>query len=414
MIETTKPSVCIIGGGNAAHALAALLPHRGYARTTMYCPFQDEADRMNAGLSEQGGSMRGDFASHNDPGGLVEGTPLLVSKDAKDVVPDSDVLVMPLPSFAYPSTLEGIKPYLREGQTICVTPGQGGFDWFAREILGPELLEKITIVGVMPMPFNCRIEEFGKLVHVQELKKKYSIGVVPRSAFEKSRDLIADMFNSGTVLPAGEGTFLECSMFPINAVIHPSRLITLLGGLKEGETLPENPYFYEDFTPEGAKCMDDVNKELIAIGKSLAAKGIPVDVPHIFDWLACYVYGEPADSDLCRFFRTNDAYKGFRCPLIPAETNGSNGGKGGGFVPNYKNRYFTEDIPLGLCLYKGLADIADVCTPKMDEIVEFCQSRMGKEYIVGGKLEGKDVGETSAPQRFGIRTVGDLKKLYYP
>jgi opine dehydrogenase len=65
-------------------------------------------------------------------------------------------------------------------------------------------------------------------------------------------------------------------------------------------------------------------------------------------------------------------------------------------------------------LYKGLADIAEVDTPKIDSIIEYCQKYMGKEYVVNGKLVGKDVGETSAPQKFGIRTIDDLKKLYYP
>ena len=52
-----------------------------------------------------------------------------------------------------------------------MTPGQGGFDWFAKDILGTELLSKIVIIGLMPMPFNLRIETFGKLVKVQEFKK---------------------------------------------------------------------------------------------------------------------------------------------------------------------------------------------------------------------------------------------------
>lgn len=44
----------------------------------------------------------------------------------------------------------------------------------------------------------------------------------------------------------------------------------------------------------------------------------------------------------------------------------------------------------------------------------YCQKYMKKEYVVDGKLVGKDVGETTAPQRFGINTINDLKKLYYP
>ena len=140
----------------------------------MFCPFRDQAEQIREGIAEQDGYMIANFASHNTPLGIVKGKPTVVSKDAKDVISDADVIIMPLPSFAYPSTIEGIKPYLKEGQ-IIVTPGQGGFDWFAKDILGEELLNKITICGIMPMPFNCRIETFGKLVNVQELKKKYSM-----------------------------------------------------------------------------------------------------------------------------------------------------------------------------------------------------------------------------------------------
>ena len=400
-----KPSVCIVGGGNAAHVLAALLPYQGY-ETRMFCPYNDQAEQINIGLLEQDGFMHATFASHNQPSGLIKGKPLLVSKEAKEVIPSSDVLLCALPSFTYTSTVTDIKPYLHEGQTVVVTPGQGGFDWIAEDILGTDLLSKITVVGLMPMPFNCRISEFGKHVHVQELKKNYSTGVMPKSAFDKSKQMIEDMIG-GSVLSAGEGTFLECSMFPINAIIHPSRLFTLLSSWEDGKVLDENPLFYEDFTAEGSKCMDETNKELIEIGKGLTAKGVPVDIPHIFDWLACYVYNEAKDSNLQRFFQTNAAYKGFRCPLIPAK-------EGKGFVPDFTNRYFTEDIPCGLCLYKGLADIAEVETPKIDSIIEYCQKYMGKEYVVNGKLVGKDVGETSAPQKFGIRTIDDLKRLYYP
>lgn len=77
-----EQAVCIAGGGNAAHAL-------------------------------------------DDPAGQVEGTPAVISKEASDVIPGADVILMPLPSFAHPGILSGVKEHLRKGQTICVTPGQG-------------------------------------------------------------------------------------------------------------------------------------------------------------------------------------------------------------------------------------------------------------------------------------------------
>jgi len=406
-------SICIIGGGNAAHALAALLPFRGY-ETTMWCPFQDEAERINVGLAEQDGYMIADFSSHNTPSGIIKGKPLLVSKNPQDVVPDADVLIMPLPSFVYPSTLKDIKPHLRAGQILCVTPGQGAFDWYAQDILGTELMNEIIIIGLMPMPFNLRIETFGKLVHVQMLKQKYSIGVLPRTAYSNAKALIEGMFD-GSVQPAGNGSFLEVTMFPINAVIHPARLYTLLSSWKEGDILRENPLFYEEYGTEAAQCMNDVNEDLIQIGKRLTEKGVPVEIPNIFDWLACYVYDEPKDSTIQRFFETSSGYKGFRCPLIPAAAAACDSGdteQGKGFVPDFTNRYFTEDIPNGLCVYKGLADIACVQTPTIDKILVFFQTHMQKEFVVNGKLEGKDVDTTSAPQRFGLTTISDLKMIY--
>jgi hypothetical protein len=139
------------------------------------------------------------FASHNEPSGAEKGTPSVISKaDATDVVPGSKILS--LPSFAYPMILKGLKDHLHEGQTICVTPGQGSFDWFARNILGEDLVSEITILWVScQMPFHCRIEEFGKIANVQELKKKYCIGVShPMRHFRNvssSRRICSDMHN---------------------------------------------------------------------------------------------------------------------------------------------------------------------------------------------------------------------------
>jgi len=69
------------------------------------------------------------------------------------------------------------------------------------------------------------------------------------------------------------------------------------------------------------------------------------------------------------FFRTNPGYRGFRYPF--KELPDRNGWK-----PDFSNRYFTEDIPLNLCIYKGVADFVNVNTP----VIDWMQSHMDKEY----------------------------------
>lgn len=40
----------------------------------------------------------------------------------------------------------------------------------------------------------------------------------------------------------------------------------------------------------------------------------------------------------------------------------------GGFVPDFKSRYFTEDFPFGLFIIRELAQKHNIKTPYMDEI----------------------------------------------
>jgi len=387
--------VCIVGGGNAAHALAALLPSRGF-RTVWYAPFEDEAKRINSQLARYK-TISATFAPHNTPNGEVQGRPLIVSADAQDVIPSSDVLLLPVPSFAYSPLLRQMKDHLRPGTFVGVTPGQGGFDWIAQEILGSTLFSQITVFAILPMPFNCRTTEFGHSVAVQTYKRHYRIGVVPEVRKEEALAINRALFGHTEFI----GHFINCTLYPINAIIHPQRLYRLCKDwTPDGPPLKENPFFYEHMDEESTSYMDQVNKELIEVCERLTALGMEAKVPHIFEFLS-WVYPEVKAKNLVEIFASNDAYKGFRCPFKRVD---------GGWVPDFENRYFTEDIPCGLCIYKGVADIVNVPTPMMDRVLTWAQEHMGKEYLVEGRLQGKDVGETTAPQRFGITTVAQLKK----
>jgi len=72
-----------------------------------------------------------------------------------------------------------------------------------------------------------------------------------------------------------------------------------------------------------------------------------------------------------------------------------------GFVkPNIAHKFF-EDCPFGLCIYKDIALMFHVQTPLLDRILTWNQSLVGKEYLVNGKLTGRDMSETSCPSVFG-------------
>merc|ERR1712113_951832 len=139
-----------------------------------------------------------------------------------------------------------------------------------------------------------------------------------------------------------------------------------------------------------------------AICQAVPGTGTPEQVPDLRSYLAAIYAGQiEDDSTIKGCTSTNDGFKGFRCPMKQ---------EGDGWVPDFANRYFTEDIPEGFCMYKGIADLAGVETPTIDHILGFFQNLMGKEYLKDGKLAGKDVGETKSPQRYGVTSLEELLK----
>lgn len=80
----------------------------------------------------------------------------------------------------------------------------------------------------------------------------------------------------------------------------------------------------------------------------------------------------------------------------------------GEWVPDFQHRYLSEDVPYGLTVTKGVAQIMGLHTPDTDRVLTWAQGHLGKEFMVGSELKGKDVKETRAPQAFGFNTLDDL------
>jgi hypothetical protein len=82
------------------------------------------------------------------------------------------------------------------------------------------------------------------------------------------------------------------------------------------------------------------------------------------------------------------------------------------FVPNFGYRYLSEDVPFGLVITRALAEIANVETPTIDEVISWAQSAMQKVYLVGGSLEGTDARDLPIPQHHGVSTLRHLIDWY--
>ena len=122
---------------------------------------------------------------------------------------------------------------------------------------------------------------------------------------------------------------------------------------------------------------------------------------HIYNWyMRCYPQDISDKTNLYTAIQTNAAYQGLKHPVKKNED--------GKFLPDFSHRYMTEDIPFGLVVIRGIAEIMGIETPNIDKVLTWSQQQMGKEYLVDKKLQGKDISTSRAPQSYGFTTIESI------
>ena len=89
-------------------------------------------------------------------------------------------------------------------------------------------------------------------------------------------------------------------------------------------------------------------------------------------------------STMAKLVGTNAAYGMAKTPMIRTPS---------GVAPNPKHRVVVDDIGWGLCVLVSIADRLHVPAYMMKMLINWHQDLMGKEYLVNGRLVGRDCGE---------------------
>ena len=97
------------------------------------------------------------------------------------------------------------------------------------------------------------------------------------------------------------------------------------------------------------------------------------------------------------------AFKGIKTPMLKKEL---------GYIPDFKSRYFLEDFPYGLCIIKGFADILDVNTPVIDNILMWFEQIANVSYYIDNEFVGEDLEKLPLPKNYGLNTVEDIISYY--
>lgn len=381
--------ITICGGGNAAHTSAGLFSTNPEHQVNVYISFPEEAGKWQRGISENEGIT---VSTTNQE---TKGKPNKVSSSAEEVVPGSQLVLLALPAFAHESILEEIKPWLDEDALVGVLAARGCFDLSAREILD-EKANTIPLFGLQTLPWACRIVEFGKAVNILGTKAKVGFAVCPPQKTDQVCSFVTEQLH---IKLEPIGSFLCLTLAGTGQIIHPGVMYGLFRNW-EGSPFPEAPLFYQGIDDDTALILQRMSDEIQSIKAAILNQFPELDleaVRPLGDWISQSYAGQIEDtSSLRNYFVTNRSYKGLTVPMQKTEQ---------GLKPDFRARYLTEDVPYALVATRGIAELAGIATPMIDQVINWSQEKIGKEYLLDSKLQGSDINETRAPQRFGFETL---------
>ena len=366
--------IAICGGGNVAHVLAGLLSWRIGLEIRVLTRKPDLWGESIQVLDDQ------------DRG--TTGRPHLISNQASEVIPGADLVILALPAYARAAVLRTIAPHLTGNVWVGSFPGSGGFDWLAHQTL-QGASASIFIFGAQRVPYISRIIHYGREVFGSPKKEGIAIAAIPQSRSSEIAAILEDVLQ----MPVScLHNFLEITLATSNPILHPARLYTLFHDYRAGRFWQERILFYEGWDDDASQLLIRMDREV----HDIFAR-IPLDLSGISPLLKHYGVGDA--QALTRKISGIASFRGIPTPML--ET-------GDGFIPDFESRYFAEDISYGLLIIKGVAAITGTSTPSIDTVLSWAQTMMHKEYLVAGKLVGRDIAETPIPQNAGIVTTSDL------
>lgn len=383
--------ITLCGGGNGIHVLAPLAASRGYA-VNIWAPYRDEAERLQKN-AEKARGMQAVF-----PDGSIKQMPHQISCKAAEVIPGVDLVVIITPAFVHESMLQEIYPLLKEGATLVVIPSRGGLEYPFLSL--GYLKKRVDLMGFQTLPWACRIEEYGHRVRVfgvKEFQAVASIAEDPLELYQKLEEII------GVKIQVVEN-FLSLTLANVGQLIHPGIMFGIVHQYREREfTAEEIPFFYQGVGDSTARILAGLSGEIQMLKDFLVAR-TQLRLSHVLplkEWMI-QSYGESIGdkSSLKAVFNSNRVYQGLKAPVVEGER--------GYYVLDKNTRYVQEDLPFGLLVSKGLALLCGLDTPVMDEVITLLQNWMGKEYLLQGELQGRDIREARIPQNYGITSLADF------
>ena len=392
--------LAICGSGNGAHALAVVASQHIDGEIDWLIGSEEKADRIRQALSKAALRSTGAITG-------VADRIRTVSADPAEVIPGADMVMIVVPAYGHSTVLRRIRPFLGATTAIGCVPTRGGFEFDAARLTAGGDSSRPHIFGLQTLPWSARVTTLGELVHIGAAKEQVVLASLPPTEAPTLADRLSGVLGTD-VLPAK--SFLSLTLGNPGQFIHPGLMYGHFRTWRGKEFAADDiPMFYAEATDEMGDIVERLSKEALAVAmeierRSDGALRLHGSVATTHDWLkATYGHVTGDLGTVGSSFRTGP----IQARKAPMRETGR-----GTFVPDFQYRYLTEDVPFGLVATKALAELAEVETPMIDEVITWAQGAMARAYLVDGRLQGADVQGLPIPQNHGVSTLAELMSWY--
>ncbi|XP_064633310.1 opine dehydrogenase-like [Lineus longissimus] len=406
MVDTNL-RLLVLGTGGCAHVLAGMMSSHRHVDVRVLTQSSGEAERWNSQMTEVGFDvvMRNWEAKKEKH---FVSKPSRVSHDPSQVAPGCNMFIFTGPVSHHEMYFQAIKPYIDPGCIIVGMPGGCGFSFQAEGVLG-EKLRKCFMINFDACPWTCHINSFGFGVAVTSMKESVLVsslgGFTPGLLVKDPVKTLGQLLYEHPSLSL-KGHILGDSLTNLDAILNPCIMYGQWCNW-DGEPLDSAPLFYQGIDEIAAALATGIGDEAVNISKAITRLKPHIDLTRVLlvkdIYKSAHVIDGSNDVDIRSLVANDWDRAGIKHDMRHMETFE--------LVPDFMCGHLTVDVPLGLVVMRGMADIVGVLTPYMDEIIKWAESKMGKEYIQFDKLLGRDVMETRCPQKYGLKTLDDIVNI---
>lgn len=363
------PRVTIIGSGNADLTAAYHLSLHGcdtclYGAPGFTGPLDDIREHGGIRALETLNGVNLSFAGFREIH--------TVTDDIQEAVAFSDILILPVPSFAQLALFESMLPHLKDNQMIVLLPGNYGSLELRRRQKELGYQQDLIFVDAISIPWACRISGPAE-VAIMGIKEYLPLAALPASRTDEAIERLTPVMP----LPLKAlANVIAAGLENINYAGHPL-LTTLNMGLLENFRGDFN-YYKDCCSTATARAAAVMEEERIQIGKAMGLELVPeLEAMNSLYAMDCETVYEVN--------RTSETHG----KIISAPDSS-------------EHRYITEDAAYLLVPCKEFARLTGTTTPMIDACLNIDNAYNNADYLATGRnlkamgLDGLNVEQIMA------------------